>query len=166
VTEISVAKMADAAGLLALRTAVAEDMGRRYGAGAWSDAPGKSDVIRQLRASRVLVARANDELVGTVRLAVARPWAIESSCFTTVASAFYVLGLAVSPLARGQGVGTELMEAAQGVARSAGVEALWLDAYDNEAGAGAFYVKCGFTRVGRTTLGKDPLIYYERLIPR
>ena len=148
---------------MALRTAVAQGMTEKFGRGHWSAIPTKADVQRQIRASHILVARRDARIVGTVRLATTRPWAIESICFTPVASAFYVLGLAVAPEARGQNVGRDLMEAAKEVTRSRNTDALWLDAYDHSAGAGSFYLKCGFRKVGRTQYREVPLIYYEWL---
>jgi GNAT superfamily N-acetyltransferase len=60
-------------------------------------------------------------------------------------------------------VGRQLMEAAKEAAKSRPAQALWLDAYDHQAGAGPFYMKCGFRQVGRTSYRKMPLIYYEWL---
>lgn len=162
-TQISSALAGDVRALVALRTAVAEGMTEEFGEGQWSAAPSNADVQRQLRASIVLVARREGEIVGTVRLATARPWAIDSIAFTPVSSALYVLGLAVSPEARGQDIGRELMEAAKARARSWPAGALWLDAYDHAAGAGPFYIRCGFSKVGRTQYRDVPLIYYEWL---
>ena len=163
---ISAAKKADAAALAALRSGVAQDMTRQFGQGHWSACPSKAEVLRQLRASRVLVAREDAELIGTVRLVRAMPWAIDSSAFTPVKQALYVLGLAVAPQYRGQGIGHQLMEAAKDVARDSGAQALWLDAYEHAAGAGPFYLKCGFSRVGRTRYRELPLIYFEWLATR
>jgi hypothetical protein len=55
------------------------------------------------------------------------------------------------------------MEAAKETARARCIEALWLDAYDHVAGAGAFYQACGFRKVGRTQYREVPLVYYEWL---
>ena len=158
---ISVASARDARALAALRTAVAHGMTQKFGEGHWSAGPSKAEVLRQTRASRVLVARRGKEIIGTVRLARALPWAIDSSCFTPARTPLYVLGLAVAPSVRGQGVGRLLMEAAKDAARSMHAEALWLDAYDHAAGAGPFYIECGFRMVGRTKYREVPLIYYE-----
>jgi GNAT superfamily N-acetyltransferase len=160
---ISIADVRDARELVALGTAVAHDMTRQFGEGGWSATPGKDDVVGQVSASRVFIARRDAEVIGTVRLARAVPWAIDSSAFTPVAKALYVLGLAVAPDARGQGVGRRLMDAAKAAARSESAGALWLDAYEHVAGAGPFYLKCGFRQVGRTSYKQVPLIYYEWL---
>jgi GNAT superfamily N-acetyltransferase len=160
---IAVATSSDAAALAALRTDVARDMARRFGAGAWSAAPIEPDVARQVNESRVLVARRDAEIVGTVRLVRALASAIDTSAFTPVTTALYVLGLAVAPSVRGQGVGRSLMAAAKDAARAWPAQALWLDAYEHSAGAGPFYLKCGFRAVGRTTYRQMPLTYYEWL---
>lgn len=158
---ISVATFEDAPALVALRTAVAEDMTRRFGEGDWSAAPSQTLVERQVRASRVLVARREGEIVGTVRLTTAQQWAIDASCFSPAKTALYVLGLAVSPQTRGEGIGQQLMHAAKECVHSWPADAVWLDAYDDAAGAGPFYVRCGFREVARTSFGQVPLIYYE-----
>jgi hypothetical protein len=44
-------------------------------------------------------------------------------------------------------------------------DAIRLGAYDADAGAGAFYEKCGFQEVGRATYRTVPLIYFE-MLPR
>jgi GNAT superfamily N-acetyltransferase len=56
------------------------------------------------------------------------------------------------------------VEEALRLARAWPADALRLDAYDAEAGAGTFYRKCGFREVGRVTYRSDPLIYYELLV--
>ena len=138
-------------------------MTQRFGEGDWSATPSEPEVVKQVRASHVLVARSNADIVGTVRLARALPWAIDASSFTPVTTALYVLGLSVAPEVRGQGVGRTLMDAAKVAARAWPAEAVWLDAYDHVAGAGPFYLKCGFREVGRTKYRQMPLIYYEWL---
>ena len=164
-TSISSARASDAREIAALRTQVARDMTRRFGKGHWSECPSVALVRRQLRASDVMVARRDGHIVGTVRLAMTKQWAIDSGAFTPVKTALYVLGLAVAPQARGLGIGRALMQAAKARAREWGAQALWLDAYDNAAGAGDFYLACGFRKVGPSTISEVPLIYYEWLAP-
>lgn len=161
--EIGVATASDAGALAALRTAVAQRMTQQFGEGGWSATPSEPEVVKQVRASRVLVARQGGEIVGTVRLTRALPWAIDASAFTNVETALYVLGLAVAPHSRGQGIGRALMEAVKEATRTWPADALWLDAYEHAAGAGPFYLECGFRPVGRTKHREMPLIYYEWL---
>jgi ribosomal protein S18 acetylase RimI-like enzyme len=162
-TVIHVASRLDAREIAMLRTAVAEGMTRQFGHGHWSACPGKSEVLKQMRASHVLVARRDARIVGTVRLATANPFTFDSEQFTPVRTALYVLGLAVAPEWRRQGIGRELMEAAKQEVRSRPADALWLDAYDNDAGAGPFYLRCNFRRVGPSARKDLPLVYYEWL---
>ena len=96
---------------------VAREMTRVFGEGHWSPCPSKAEVVRQLRASQVLIASRGEEIIGTVRLARVLPGVIDSESFTKVDTALYVLGLAVSPDARRQGVGRDLIEAAKESAR-------------------------------------------------
>ena len=43
-------------------------------------------------------------------------------------------------------------------------DAIRLDAYDADAGAGDFYAKCGFREVGKATYREVPLRYFEKLL--
>lgn len=160
---ISIADSIDAHAIVGLRTAVAHDMSQTFGAGPWAASPNFSEVAQQLRVSHALVARRQGEIVGTVRLVVANQSAIDTSAFTAVETALYVLGLAVAPDSRGMGVGRRLMDAAKDAARAWPAGALWLDAYDNAAGAGPFYIKCGFRRCGQATHEGMPLGFFEWL---
>jgi hypothetical protein len=56
------------------------------------------------------------------------------------------------------------MEQAAMVAKQWPGDAIFLDAYDAEAGAGEFYRKCGFREAGRATYRNTPLIYFELLL--
>ena len=114
--------------------------------------------------SRVLVAKRGDEIVGTVRLQSKKPWAIDRSYFASVPKAVYLHDLAVSPNAQGQGIGRQLIAEARLVAQAWPSNAIRLDAYDHAAGAGSFYVKCGFREVGRVTYRGVALIYFELLL--
>jgi hypothetical protein len=50
------------------------------------------------------------------------------------------------------------------IARHWPADAIRLDAFDAEAGAGAFYARCGRREVGRTSYRNTPLTYFEFLI--
>jgi ribosomal protein S18 acetylase RimI-like enzyme len=161
---VSTARISDARAITALRTAVARDMTERFGKGHWSSCPTESSALRELRTSHVLVARRGKKIIGTVRMATQKPWAIDSSYFADVPKAIYIHGLAVASDSRGSGVARRLMVAIEKAARSWPADSLRLDAYDHEAGAAPFYLKCGFREVGRRTYRKVPLIYLEKLL--
>ncbi len=155
---------ADAPALVALRNAVAARLTLDHGSGHWSHAVTERSVLRGLETSRVLLALNSDAIVGTLRLATRKPWAIDPSYFTSVKRALYLLDMAVSPEMQGVGLGRQLLEEAEAVARAWPADSIRLDAYDAAAGAGAFYSKCGFREVGRIVFRGVPLIYYERLL--
>jgi hypothetical protein len=50
------------------------------------------------------------------------------------------------------------------VAREWPADAVRLDAFGSNAGAGGFYARCGLTERGRAVYKGDPLIYFERLL--
>jgi GNAT superfamily N-acetyltransferase len=117
-----------------------------------------------MRTSRVFVARAGTEIVGTLRLTTKKPWAIDTSYFTSCGQPLYLLAMAVAPTQQRQGIGTRCLEKVKRIARAWPADALRLDAYDTNAGAGPFYAHCGFAEVGRVSYRNVPLIYYELML--
>jgi GNAT superfamily N-acetyltransferase len=160
----SVATRTDAPVLAALHCAVAEDLTKRYGRGPWSWRTTEKGVLFSMRHARVLVARKGKTIVGTLHLPTKKPWAIDVSYFMPVEKALYLISMAVLPDLQRQGIGRELIKEAVEQARAWPVGAIRLDAFDAEAGAGAFYAKCGFREVGRVTYRKAPLIYFEMVL--
>jgi GNAT superfamily N-acetyltransferase len=163
-TACRLATEVDAAPIAALRTAVAADLTRAFGQGHWSHGVTERAVSRDIKTSRVLVVRRGPSIVGTLTLATRKPWAIDLACFTVVPKALYLHAMAVAPALQRHGIGRELLYEAMAVARAWPSEAIRLDAYDAPAGAGGFYVKCGFRDVGRATYRTVPLVYYELLL--
>jgi len=153
----------DVAAIAELLGAVAQTLTARHGKGHWSHAPSEGGVRRAIATSTVLVARRGRRLAGTLRLATKKPWAIDTSYFVAVRHPLYLLDMAVAPEAQGLGVGRALIEEARHIAQDYPAGAIRLDAYDSAAGAGAFYVKCGFKEVGRAVYRNTPLIYFEWL---
>jgi GNAT superfamily N-acetyltransferase len=154
----------DIAAIAGLRAAAAKHLTAAHGRGHWSSYPTEAAIRRGLRSDRVLVAREGTRIAGTVRVAAAKPWAIDPSYFTAVPRAVYLHDMAVDPASQRTGIGRRLIEEVLGVARAWPSEAIRLDAYDSEAGAGPFYARCGFREVGRVVYRKTPLIYFERLL--
>lgn len=154
----------DAAALAALHTAVAEDLTRLYGVGTWSTKTSEIGVLYAMRTSRVFVARAGVEIVATLRLATKKPWAIDTRYFSPCSRPLYLVGMAVTPLRQRQGFGRRCLEEATQAARRWPADAVRLDAFDADAGAGGFYARCGWSEVGRTSYRNSRLIYYEFLL--
>ena len=110
-----------------------------------------------------LVARDSGRVLGTLRIATKKPWAIDLRFFTPCEKALYLHAMAVCPDRQRAGIGRACIEEARRIARLWPAQAIRLDAYDSPAGAGEFYSRCGFREVGRATYRKVPLIYFEML---
>lgn len=160
----SIATPAEAPVLAALHTAVAGDITRHHGQGPWSSATTEKGVLLGLRQSRVVIARNSKSLVGTLRLQTKKPWAIDISYFTPAKTALYLTHMAVMPAMQGKGIGHKMLEEAITLTRAWPADAIRLDAWDAEAGAGAFYAKCGFREAGRAIYRNTPLIYFELIL--
>jgi GNAT superfamily N-acetyltransferase len=155
----------DAAALAALHTTVAEHLTNLHGNGAWSTKTSEKGVLYAMRTSQVFVARQGTEVVATLRLAAKKPWAIDTRYFAKCRKPLYLLGMAVTPAKQRRGIGKRCFEVAKQIAIAESADAIRLDAYDADAGAGGFYASCGCTEVGRITYRNTPLIYYEHLLP-
>lgn len=155
---------ADAEEITALRVAAANDLTERFGKGFWSSNTTDRGVLQALRRGKVVVATDADAIVGTLTLSTQKPWAIDTAYFTPVLRPVYLTSMAVAPGLQRKGVGRALLEAVVGVAKAWPGQAIRLDAFDAEAGAGAFYAKCGYQERGRAVFRAVPLIYFERLI--
>jgi ribosomal protein S18 acetylase RimI-like enzyme len=155
---------ADAPALAAMHNAAADDLTSRFGHGHWSYVTSERAVLSAMKSSRVLVARRDERVVGSLRLQTKKPWAIDVSYFIAVPRALYLVDMAVAPDLQRQGIGRRLLEQARRIALDHPAQAIRLDAYDHEAGAGEFYAKCGYTEAGRVTYKGTPLIYYELLL--
>ncbi len=165
---IAIATDSDAAVLAALHSAVAAELTRQFGQGFWSSGQTERGVLNDLRRpkfSRILIARANNRIVGALRLATKKPWAIDTAYFTAVTKPLYLTGMAVHPDLQRNGVGRFLLKEAEAAARAWPADAIRLDAFDAAAGAGDFYAKCGYREVAHVVHKNDPLLYFELLLP-
>ena len=151
----------DAPEISLLRAAVAVDLTRRHGHGHWSATATEKSVLRDVNASRVLLAWQAGRLVGTLRLTSKKPWAIDPAYFSPSSRALYLTDMAVLPGLQRRGIGRRCLQEARTIAAGWPADAIRLDAYDGPAGAGGFYAKCGFQERGRVTYRRTPLVYYE-----
>lgn len=155
---------ADAPALTALHSAIAGQLTRDFGEGHWSSSASEPSVLRNIASSKVIVARDDDGIAGTLRLTTKKPWAIDTKYFTSVDRPLYLVDMAVRPSLQRSGLGRRLIREAVAIAAAWPAQALRLDAYDSAAGAGSFYAKCGFREVARVQFRKVPLIYFERVL--
>jgi len=158
------ATLDDIAVIAGLQNAAAGALTAHFGAGHWSSLVTERGAALSQRHARVRLGRSGKRVLTVVRLATRKPWAIDVSYFTPVKRPVYLTGMAVSVAHRGQGLGRLALEDARAVARAWPADAIRLDAYDSPAGAGDFYLKCGFKERGRVVYRSDPLVYFELLL--
>jgi GNAT superfamily N-acetyltransferase len=157
----STALQSDAPELAALHTAANENLTKRFGQGPWSSIATEKGVLFAIRNKHMLIARKGKRIVGTLILQTKKPWAIDVSYFTPAKKSLYLTGMAVVPAMQKQGVGRALLEEATNIARAWPADAIRLDAWDADAGAGPFYAKCGYREVAHAAYKGNPLIYFE-----
>lgn len=147
-----------------VRGAAASALTERFGRGSWSSDATERGVLAGFRDATIVVAIAFDAIVGTLRLSTRKPWAIDRTFFTPAVRPLYLTDMAVHPRVQASGIGRALLAEAERRARAQGADAIWLDAYDAEAGAGPFYARCGYEARGRKTYRGTALVYFERRI--
>jgi GNAT superfamily N-acetyltransferase len=158
------AVQSDAPELAALHTAANVNLTQRFGQGPWSSVASERGAVLAIRRSRVIIARKGKRIVGTLNLQTKKPWAIDVSYFTPVKKSLYLTGMAVLPAMQNQGVGRALLEEAAKLARKWPADAIRLDEWDADAGAGPYYVKCGYREVAHVLYKTAPLIYFELVL--
>lgn len=154
----------DAPAIAALQNAAAGALTARFGEGYWSALVTERSAVLAQRHARVRIGREGKRILTVLRLAPKKPWAIDVSYFTAVKRPLYLTGMAVAVTHQGKGLGRLALEDARQTALAWPADAIRLDAFDAEAGAGEFYAKCGFQERGRVVYRGDPLVYYELLL--
>jgi GNAT superfamily N-acetyltransferase len=162
--KLQVATVDDVLELVSLRNAVGQHLTARFGKGPWSSESTEKGALFGMRRSSVYVARDRKRLTATLALSTRKPWAIDKRYFSASERPLYLTSMAVHPDVQLKGVGRLCLEEACRIARKWPSDAIRLDAWDAEAGAGEFYRKCGFREVGRATYRTAPLIYFEMLL--
>lgn len=154
----------DVAAIAGLQNAAAGALTTRFGAGPWSSLVTERSAELSLRHARVRLGLSGRRVLTVLRLATRKPWAIDISYFTTVRRPLYLTGMAVSVAHHGNGFGRLALADARATAVAWPADAIRLDAYDTEAGAGRFYARCGFAERGHVIYKGDPLVYYELVL--
>ncbi|HEX5072480.1 MAG TPA: GNAT family N-acetyltransferase [Gemmatimonadaceae bacterium] len=158
------ATLDDVPAIAALHNAAAGALTARFGVGHWSTLGTERSAALAQRHARVRVGREGKRILTVLRLATKKPWAIDVSYFTPVKRPLYLTGLAVAVTHQGQGLGRLALDDARAVAADWPADAIRLDAYDHAAGAGEFYVRCGYADRGHVVYKGNPLAYYELLL--
>jgi GNAT superfamily N-acetyltransferase len=147
-----------------LQRTTAEELVRKFGTGPWKRAGGAASVARALTRGKVVVGAIDGAIVASLTLATQKPWAIDPRYFHPSTAPVYLTDMVVHPRHQRSGLGRTLLEAAAAMVRVWPGDAIRLDAYDAPAGGGGFYLKCGYTEVGRKRYRGTPLTYYELLL--
>lgn len=155
---------ADIPAIASLHNAAAGALTARFGAGPWSALVSERSAELSLRHARVRVGTSAGRVLTVLRLAPKKPWAIDVAYFTPVKRPLYLTGMTISVAHQAQGLGRSAIDDAVATAVAWPADAIRLDAYDAEAGAGPFYVKCGFQERGRVAYKGNPLAYFERVL--
>jgi len=161
---LELAAPGDASAIASLRNATADELTRGFGKGSWSGHCSERGVASDMKRSRVFVARRRGQIIATLTLQTRKPWAIDTAYFTPCNRPLYLINMAVAPLAQRTGIGRACLDAARDVAAAWPADAIRLDAYDAEAGAGEFYARCGYREVGRVVYRSAGLVYYELIL--
>jgi len=138
----------DAAALAALHTAVAIHLTESHGNGPWSAHSSEKGVLAAMRGSHIFVGQNSGEIIATFRLATKKPWAIDTAYFTKCQKPLYLLAMAVTPPMQRRGIGQRCIQEASRIAKAWPADAIRLDAYDANAGAGGFFMPAAATRSG------------------
>lgn len=158
------ATLDDVAAIAALHNAAAGALTARFGDGPWSALVSERGTAQSLAHARIRVGVADRRVLTVLRLATRKPWAIDPACFTPVKRPLYLTGMAVAVAHQRQGLGRLALADAVGAAHAWPADAIRLDAWDAEAGAGGFYARCGFEQRGRVAYRGNPLAYFECLL--
>ena len=162
--KLHIATPEDVADLISLRNATSERLTSLYGKGPWSWQSTERGALFGMTRSTVYIARCRGRLIATLALSTRKPWAINKTYFAASKRPLYLTSMAVLPDRQRKGIGRECLEEARRIAKEWPGDAIRLDAFDAEAGAGEFYRKCGFREVGRVSYRNCPLIYFEMLL--
>jgi GNAT superfamily N-acetyltransferase len=162
---LQVATADDVADLVSLRNAAGDRLTSQYGRGFWSNGrTTDKGVLFAMRIATVYIGRHRNRAIATLTLSTRKPWAIDRKHFSASKRPLYLTSMAIEPDQQRRGVGRSCMEEVRRIAAEWPGDAIRLDAWDAEAGAGEFYRKCGFREVGRATYRNAPLIYFELLL--
>lgn len=138
-----------------------------YGNTQWDENyPQEKDFLLDIQKGDLYVSEREGTLAGFACINKIEPAEYADLPWTMQETAMIVHRMAVSPAYRRSGIGTELMNFADGYALENNVHYLKTDTYSINTKMNALFVKCGYKRVGEMIfLGKDkPFYCYEKTL--
>jgi GNAT superfamily N-acetyltransferase len=149
----------------AIRAAAAADLVARFGDGHWGTVLSLDATRDRAKLGELYLIEDSGAPVATFILNRRQPGWYHAAWFADPqARSGYLTHLAVRPESQRQGVGRHALAAAEALCRKAGLGALRFDAYQGPAGAGPFYVKCGYTLRFSNEFRGVGLDYYEKVL--
>jgi GNAT superfamily N-acetyltransferase len=149
----------------AIRAAAAADLTSRFGSGHWSLVVSVASVRERAKAGGVYLIEVAAAPVATFFLSDRKIGFYNAEWFADpAAEAGYLRDLAVHPDRQRQGIGRYALAETEALCRAAGLRAVRFDAYQGEAGAGPFYVKCGCTLRHSGEFRGVELDYFEKVL--
>jgi GNAT superfamily N-acetyltransferase len=155
----------DVAGLVSLRIAVSEHLAAQFPGILHPSGVTEKGIRFAMTRATLFVAKHRNRPIAALTLSTRKPWAIDATYFSRSEAPLYLTDMVVDPRGQRKGVGRQCLEQAIKIARRWPADAIRLDAYDADYGAGDFYQKCGYREVGRAVYRQTPLIYFELLLP-
>jgi GNAT superfamily N-acetyltransferase len=160
---LRLAQTSDVGRIRAIIAAAASELTARFGDGHWSRVRAFETLEKYGERGTLYVIEATGVAIGTLRLTDRKIPFYRGEWFADPkAAAGYLLDMAIEPSRQRQGHGRRAMMAIEHIARSLGMKAVRLDAYDGPAGAGAFYEKCGYRQIHRGKFNGIALEYFEK----
>ena len=157
----------DARHVREIRLRAAEHLTGRYGVGHWSGVSTLRTLKKHALESSIFAVESAGTMVGTFTLSEKKIGFYRKSWFANPEdAAIYLTDMAIDPAEQRKGTGRWCMVQIESIAQSRGILEVRFDAYDAPAGAGAFYRKCGYTRVHWGSIGSTALEYYEKSLLR
>jgi N-acetylglutamate synthase-like GNAT family acetyltransferase len=111
--------------------------------------PMTDDYARVIAHQRVIIAESHETVVGVIVLSINE-------------EGFLIDNVAVDPSCRGEGLGRALIELAEGEARRAGFDAVYLYTHEKMTENLAIYSRFGYVEYDRRPRGEFSLVYMRK----
>lgn len=127
--------------------------------------PQSKDFMEDIKKEDLYVKDVNGEIYGFICVNYMEPEEYKGLNWSSKEKAMIVHRMAVNPKFRNQGIGIQLMQFAEKLARENNIKYLKTDTYSINIKMNSLFKKCGFQYIGEMTfLGKEKLFYcYDKI---